>query len=168
MNRFPSSVVLAFAAAAWAGNALVNGDFEDGMDGWTSDGAEVSLESVQGELSCGIRQDVPRWSSASQIVAVPEATGSVRVSGWVRADSVRGGKDGWERGRLSIEFHDAKGDTVGGYPTAVAQVRGRKPWTRVERTYPVPVGAKTLRIDCALGNSTGTFHCDDLSVEFVP
>ncbi len=42
------------------------------------------------------------------------------------------------------------------------------PWTRFERSYPIPTGTSIFKLGCALGNSTGTLHCDDLEVEFKP
>mgnify|MGYP001016250088 CR=1 FL=1 len=164
-----STVLLVAVLAVWtqAANSLVNGGFENGMEGWKNNGGEVSPESYQGELACTIRQTTPRWSNVSQSVLVPEGAKSVNASGWLRSDSVRGGKENWERGRISLEFHDAEGDTVGGYPPAVGQVRGRQAWTRVSRSYPIPVGAKSVALECALANSTGTLYCDDLVLEFV-
>lgn len=169
MRRLTTTAILLGAGLSLGGNALVNGDFEKGLDGWGNDGAATaSVEHVQGELACVVRLPVAGWSGIHQTVAVPPGTSRAKVSGWLRADSVRGGKENWERGRLSVEFHNVAGDTVGGYPTAVGQARGRMPWTRMERIYEIPAGAGSLRIACALGNSSGTLHCDDLSVEFLP
>lgn len=169
MRRILVLALLCGAELAAAANALVNGDFETGLAGWTNDGAaSTTVEHARGETACMVRLPVAGWSGVHQSVAIPAGSGQVKVSGWMRADSVRGGNENWERGRLSIDFHDAKGDTLGGYPPAVGQVRGRIPWTRVERTYGVPAGATVLRIECALGNSSGTLYCDDLSVDFLP
>jgi len=160
--------VLGAASLAAATNALQNGDFETGLDGWVVWGAVVSSQHHGGKSSCKVHADTARWLGASQDLSVPAGSDSVRVSGWLRADSLRGGKENWERGRLSVEFFGDKKDTLGGYPPAVGQVRGRVPWTRMERTYMLPMGAKILKIGCALGNSTGTLYCDDLSVQFLP
>jgi hypothetical protein len=169
MRPFPILAILLNTAIASAGNALVNGDFELGLSGWSNDGAAAStVEHAQGERACMVRLPVAGWSGVHQSVVIPSGSAQVKVSGWMRADSVRGGKENWERGRISIGFHDAKGDTLGGYPPAVGQVRGRLSWTRMERVYALPSGAATVRIECALGNSSGTLYCDDLSVEFLP
>lgn len=157
------------AGFASAGGVLLNGGFEQGMDGWTKDGDGATIgEGAPGDHACKVRLAVPGWSGVHQSVVVPAGSGQVKVAGWMRADSVRGGKENWERGRLSIGFRDAKGDTLGGYPPAVGQVRGRMAWTRMERTYDIPAKAASLRVECALGNSSGTLYCDDLSVEFLP
>jgi len=160
--------VLCATSMVLAKNALDNGDFENALAGWDVWGATVSPEHHGGKSSCMVHLSSPAWAGASQSIAVPEGSSSVRVSGWMRADSLRGGTNNWERGRLSVEFFGAKGDTLGNYPPAVGQVRGRQPWTRMERTYPLPAGAKTLKLGCALGNSTGTLYCDDIGVEFLP
>ena len=159
--------LLCLTSLAVAGNALENGDFEKGLDGWTVWGAVVSPEHHGGKFSCKVHADSACWSGASRILSVPRGSESVRVSGWLRSDSLRGGKENWERGRLSVEFFGAKGDSLGGYPPAVGQVRGHEPWTRAERTYALPKGATTLKLGCELGNSTGTLYCDDLAVEFL-
>jgi hypothetical protein len=166
--RLFTTALLATAAIALAGNALVNGDFENDLLGWESWGGVSSPVHHGGAKGCMIRLGKPGWAGVSQTVKVPAGQGRVRVVGWMRADSIRSGKENWERGRLSVAFFGAKGDTLGGYPPAAGQVRGILPWTRTERTYDVPAGTASMRLDCALGNSAGTLYCDDLSVEFLP
>lgn len=159
---------LLLASTIWAGSSLINGDFEKGLEGWTVWGATPGMVAHQGKGSCRVHLDTAGWAGASQIVEIPAGTTQVKVSGWLRSDSIKSGKENWERGRLSVEFFGAKGDTLGGYPPAVGQVRGRMPWTPMERTYDVPAGAATIKMGCALGNSTGTLYCDDVSVLFLP
>ncbi|MEK7393452.1 MAG: carbohydrate binding domain-containing protein [Fibrobacterota bacterium] len=168
MRRFLITSVAALSVSAFATNALSNGGFENGMEGWMNEGGEVSPESHDGELALMVRQTAARWAGAWRKVSIPDGVRTVKASGWLRSDSVRGGQGSWERGRLSIEFHDAKGDTVGGFPLAVGQVRGKTPWTRMERVYAVPQGAKWLKLECALGNATGTLYCDDIAVTLEP
>lgn len=166
MKAFASAMLVCLFTSVRAQNSVANGGFESGLDGWNNDGGRISSESHEGAGALVVRQANPRWSGAWQKVSIPEGVRQVRASGWLRSDSLRGGKENWERGRLSIEFHKADGDTVGGYPLAIGQVRGRTPWTRMERVYPVPLGARWLKLECALGNATGTLFCDDLTVVF--
>ncbi|MEN9353472.1 MAG: hypothetical protein RL318_797 [Fibrobacterota bacterium] len=161
-------VLLVAASLSFAENALVNGDFESDLLGWDSWGGVSTSEHFGGAKGCMIRLGVAGWAGVSQTIKVPQGKASVKVTGWLRADSIRSGKENWERGRLSVEFFGAKGDTLGGYPPAVGQVRGKLPWTRMERTYALPAGATMLKLGCALGNSSGTLYCDDLAVEFMP
>lgn len=161
-------IVAALAMTALARNALVNGDFEKGLEGWTVWGGEATTQAHGGNQACQVRLAAPAWAGVSQIVAVPEGVKSVRVAGWMESESIRGGKEAWERGRISVELFGANNDTVGGNLLAVGQVRGKMPWIRMERTYPLPAETKTVKIGCALGNSTGTLRCDDLSVDFLP
>lgn len=156
------------ATLALADNALVNGDFESDLQGWESWGGVSSSEHHDGAKGCMVRLGTPGWAGASQVLKVPAGKTNVRVVGWMRSDSIRSGKENWERGRLSVEFFGTKGDTLGGYPPAVGQVRGKLPWTRMERSYALPAGVATMKLGCALGNSSGTLYCDDLSVEFFP
>jgi len=168
MRRFLTTGLACLSISATAQNLANNGGFEKGMEGWTNEGGEVSPECHDGELALMVRQTTARWAGAWQKVSIPDGARTVKASGWLRSDSVRGGQGSWERGRLSVEFHDAKGDTVGGFPLAVGQVRGKTPWTRMERTYTVPQGAKWLKLECALGNATGTLYCDEIAVTIVP
>ncbi len=169
MRQILTLAILVGAGCAAAGNALVNGGFEQGLEGWENDGAAVaSAEHAGGERGCVVRLASAGWSGVHQSVPVPAGYSRAKVSGWLRADSVRGGKENWERGRLSIEFRDAAGQRVGDHRPAVGQVRGRMPWARVERIYDVPAGSAALRLECALGNSTGSLYCDELAVEFEP
>lgn len=164
--RLSAFALFATASLSLAGNALVNGDFESDLHGWDVWGAASTSEHLGGAKGCMVRLAAPGWAGASQTVKIPQGKTSAKVTGWVRADSIRSGKENWERGRLSVEFFGAQGDTLGGYPPAVGQVRGKLPWTRMERTYALPAGATTLKLGCALGNSSGTLYCDDLAVEF--
>jgi len=159
---------LALAASVQAGQALVNGDFEKGLDGWMVWGATPGAVAHQGTGSCRVHLDTAGWAGATQTVEIPAGMSQVKVAGWMRSDSIKSGKENWERGRLSVEFFGAKGDTLGGYPPAVGQVRGKLPWTLMERTYQVPTGTSTLKLGCALGNSSGTLYCDDLTLQFLP
>jgi len=169
MRHFLTPLLFVCAPLALAGNALVNGDFENDLDGWVVWGGSVSQQVHRsGEKACMVRATAPTWMGVSQTLAIPEARKSVRVSGWMKADSLKSGKENWERGRLSVEFFGAKGDTLGGYPPAAGQIRGTLGWTRYERTYEIPAGTRTLKLGCALGNSYGTLYCDDLAVEFLP
>jgi len=167
MIRKIAAVSLCLATIPFAANALLNGGFEAGLQGWNNWGADTTSVHHGGTKGCAVRSTKPVWAGLDQKLAIPSGTRSVKVSGWLRADSLRSGKENWERGRLGVEFLTAKGDTVGGFPPAVGQVRGHLPWTRVERNYPVPTGADTLKVQCALGNSSGALYCDDLSVEFA-
>lgn len=160
--------ILAATGTLRAADAIRNGDFEHGLDGWTVWGASPSGIAHGGKGSCRVHLDTATWAGASQIVSIPSGRTGLRVEGWLRSDSIRGGSGNWERGRLSVEFLDAKGDTTGGYPPAAGQVRGRMSWTRVERTYPLPANASSVKVGCVLGNTPGTLHCDDIRLTFLP
>jgi hypothetical protein len=166
MIRKTAIASLCLAAVPFAADALLNGGFEAGLSGWNSWGADTTSVHHGGAKGCVVRSAKPVWAGLDQKLAIPNGTRTVRVSGWLRADSLRSGKKNWERGRIGVEF-TAKGDTVGGFPPAVGQMRGQLPWTHVERSYAVPEGADTIKVQCALGNSSGTLYCDDLSVEFA-
>lgn len=162
-----------FAIAALLANlslagspSLVNGDFEKGLDGWQVWGGAATSAAHGGKGAVTIVNKTPAWSGVDQVVDIPAGTKSVKISGWLKADSVAQGKEKWEQARISLEFHDAKNDLAGGYPPVVGEMVGTKPWTRVEHTYDIPAGATTIKLQCALGNATGTASCDDIALEY--
>lgn len=145
---------------------IVNGDFEAGIDGWNLWGGEVGNWGRNGGQGVRIRNTSPKWSGADQILALPEGTRTAKVSGWIRAENIVQGSQPWEMGRIAVEFLDEGGSLVGGYPPVVRQIVGTTSWIQSDREYTVPAGAAKIKIQCALGNATGSVFCDDLSAVF--
>lgn len=167
--------LLVFAPALFAGappgfnpepEQVVNGDFEAGTDGWNLWGADVGSWGRNDGGGARIFNGTPKWSGVDQILALPDGIKEARVSGWLRSENLVAGSQGWETGRIAVEFLDDAGTLVGGYPAAVGQIVGTTPWNEVRRTYQVPAGATKIKIQCALGNATGTVFCDDISAAF--
>lgn len=161
-------VALAVAFPAAANSALVNGDFEKGLDGWRVWGASISKEAHGGQASCEITSAADAWAGVDQVVDIPAGTGNMTLSGWLKSDSVRQGPEEWNKGRLGVDFLDARDSIVGGWQMVAGQVRGKLPWTRCERTYAIPAGATKAKIICALANARGTLRCDDIETRFAP
>lgn len=156
------------AAHPAPGNALVNGDFEKGLDGWRVWGAKVSDQAHSGTASCEVRSDTLAWAGVDQVLAIPAGMGHLVLAGWLRSDSLRQGPEDWNKGRLGLEFLDDRDSLVGGFQMVAGQVRGKLPWTRAERTYAIPPGARKAKVLCALANARGTLRCDDISATFAP
>ena len=163
-----SLALLALGAKILGANALVNGDFEKGLDGWRVWGGAVSGQALSGKTSCEVRSDTLAWAGVDQVVEIPAGTGHLTLTGWLRSDSIRQGPEDWNKGRLGLDFLDERDSVVGGHQMVAGQVRGKLPWTRMERTYAIPAGARKAKVLCALANARGTLRCDDLGVEFTP
>jgi len=155
-------------SASHAANALVNGDFESGLDAWRVWGGIPSNDAHKGQASCEISSASLAWAGIDQVLKVPAGMGHMDLSGWLRSDTIRQGPEDWNKGRLGVDFLDARDSLVGGYQMVAGQVRGKLPWTYAQRNYAIPTGALKAKIICALANARGTLHCDDLAVEFSP
>ena len=145
---------------------ILNGDFEAGADGWNAWGGDVGAWGRADGGGVRIFNSAQKWSGIDQVLPLPEGTKTARVSGWLRADKIVAGSQPWEMGRIAVEFLDDAGTLVGGYPPVVGQVVGSSSWASFQHEYAVPEGARRIKIQCALGNATGTLYCDDLSAAF--
>lgn len=159
---------LALATAATAGStALLNGDFEKELANWQAWGGVITSAAHGGKFAVQVSNKTATWSGIDQVVDIPAGTKKVKISGWLKGDSIKPGKEAWELGRIAIEFHDAKNELAGGYPPVVGEIVGTKAWAKVERTYDIPAGAANIKLQCALGNTVGTVYCDDIALEFL-
>jgi len=145
---------------------LLNGNFEAGIDGWNLWGGEVGPWGRNNGQGVKITNTTPKWSGADQILVLPEGTKTAKVTGWIHSESLVQGSQAWEMGRIAVEFLDEGGSLVGGYPPVVGQVVGNTPWVECLHEYPVPAGAAKIKVQCALGNATGSVYCDDLTTVF--
>jgi len=168
MRTPPFRLIALLSAPVLAGNLLANGDFEAGLDGWRVWGATTSANTHAGKGSSEARAAENAWVGLDQVVVLPATAKTLTLSGWIQADGVRQGPEDWNKGRLGLDFLDARDSVVGGWQLVAGQARGRTPWTRVERTYAVPEGATKAKVICALANAHGTFRCDDLEAIALP
>ncbi|MFP4015300.1 MAG: hypothetical protein ACLFVQ_14530 [Chitinispirillaceae bacterium] len=146
------------------GNVLVDPGFELKNAAWNVFGSSVDENARTGKHGLTVRNEEPAWNGAEQIVVLPEETHRVYVSGWIKTDSVVQGKESWENARISIEFHDENGNLVQGYPPVTGQAVGTTDWTFYRRSYHASSAARKIKIQCALGNATGTAYFDDISL----
>jgi len=147
-----------------AGNVIVDFSFEQGGKGWNIWGGSVGGVAHNGRAGLTVRNVEPKWIGADQTVVLPEGAATVTVSGWIKTDSVAAGKENWEKARISIEFRDELGKLYGGYPPVTGQVDGTTGWTYYSRSYKVYDAARTVVLQCALGNATGAAHFDDITL----
>lgn len=164
--KFLALATLAVAATVSAGPSLVNGDFEKELANWQAWGGVVTSAAHGGKFAVQVTNKTPTWAGVDQVIDIPAGTKKVKISGWIKGDSIKPGKEKWELGRIAIEFHDAKNELAGGYPPVVGEIVGTKAWAKVEHTYDIPAGAVNIKLQCALGNTVGTVSCDDITLEY--
>jgi hypothetical protein len=167
MRFFSALIVLFCSFNGFSQNMLVNSDFENRNIGWISWGSMVCSTAHQGNYAMRITNKVAKWSGMHQIIALPDTVTRVEISGWMKTENVIGGKESWEKARISLEFIDNTEKVVGGYPSPAAIAEGNTPWTYYRSIFDVHKGAKAVKVIIALGNCTGTAWFDDLVCEFI-
>lgn len=142
---------------------VMNGTFEDGMDGWNQWGAVPTDQSKVGKSAAFVENDEVKWSGCQQEIPVQKGLSIIEFSGWVKTEKVVGGKDNWEKAVYKIEFIDSKGETIN--DNTIIGLTGTNDWAYYKKNFKVPTHAKTIRIILALGNSTGKAWFDEISVK---
>lgn len=143
-------------------NQLPNGDFEQRTLGWYGWGGTVSDTAHTGKYGIQVINGFAKWSGAHQILPLPDSIEMVELSGWIKTNNVTGGKETWEKARITLDFVDDQEKLVGDYVDAVGQVDGTTDWTLFRKKYSVHKGAKNVKVIVALGNCTGEAYFDDL------
>jgi len=156
---------VAFAASAQLGVELLpNGDLSRLTDkgwpeGWPAGrGARVERDASGNRL-------VVDGAGAGVNFAIPlkPEYGQLKLSMRMKVTDVKPGRESWQTGRLTMSYHNAKGERVGEWPNVFGMV-GTSDWKLCERIYPVPPDAVSLRLSpCNLGVS-GTVEFRDLSL----
>lgn len=148
-------------ASVQAQNVLNNSGFEE-KEGWNNWGGEQTEVAHDGEFGLKISNLAPKWSGSDQIIVLPEGAEKIKISGWLKVDSVVRGKLPYERARIAVEFYTENNKQTGGYPPVVAQGFGTRDWRFYEREYSVPKDAFSAKVQVALGNCSGTAYFDDV------
>lgn len=168
MNRawmWLAGCLLALNAAGQLGTELIpnNGlarlDAKGWPEGWPS-GRQARIEQDEAgrRLVCS-----GAGSGIGFRIPLKPEYGRLRLAMQMKVTDVALGKESWETGRLTMSFHDAKGERIGPWPN-VFGMTGTTPWTVCERIYPIPEGAVTLALSpCNLGAS-GTVEFRGLSL----
>ena len=143
---------------------LANGDFSklDGHgwpEGWPrGKGAHIEKDAVGNRLVLDgagaiVNLKIPLKPEYSQL----------RLAMQMKVTGVTLGQEGWQTGRLTMSFHNAKGERVGAWPDVFGMI-GTTGWQDCDRIYPVPEGAVSLSLSpCNLGTS-GTVEFRHLSL----
>lgn len=144
---------------------LSNTGFENGIESWHGNATVSTTVFKDGVASLVLNSTVAEWNGIDQIAIVPENTTSITISGWLKSDAIKQGKDTWNNGLFNVEF-TGNDNKKTGEDQNITFVTGTTDWTFYTKTYPIPAGTKNYRIMIALGFATGTLYADSLSVDF--
>ena len=144
--------------------ALSNGGFEDGMNSWRGNAPTSTTIFKEGKAALALNSTTLDWTGIDQIADVPENATSITLSGWLKSDNIKQGKDLWNNGLFNVEF-TGSGDQKTGDQN-IAFVTATTDWTFYTKTFSIPAGTKKYRIMLALGFASGTLYADDIAVNF--
>lgn len=143
---------------------LTNTGFENGIDSWRGNAAVSTTIFKEGKAALVLNSATLDWTGIDQIADVPENATTITLSGWLKSDNIKQGKDPWNNGLYSVEF-TGTGDQKTGDQN-IAFITATTDWTYYTKTFALPAGTKKYRIMLALGFASGTLYADALSVDF--
>lgn len=142
-----------------------NGGFENGMNSWRGNVTISTSIFKEGKTALALNSTTMDWTGIDQIADVPENVSSITLSGWLKSDNIKQGKDLWNNGLFNVEF-TGNNDQKTGNDQNITFVTATTDWTYYTKTFPIPAGTKKYRIMLALGFASGTLYADDISVSF--
>jgi serine/threonine protein kinase len=142
-------------------------DTDDGLANWFIHPrfkSQVQILSENGNRFVRLTNDDPEKTVfVDQKIPVDPAWKAVTVTARMRAINFHAGKLASQDGRVAFAFRDDADKRVGSWPP-VPTVRADSPWVERVATVDVPAGAKTLYLQMAIFNATGTVDFDDVKV----
>jgi hypothetical protein len=144
---------------------LNNTDFENGIASWRGNATTSTTIFKEGKSALVLNSTTPDWNGIDQIADVPENVATITISGWLKSDAIKQGKDPWNNGLFNVEFTGTDNKKTG-EDQNITFVTGTTDWTFYTKTYPIPAGTKKYRIMLALGFASGTLYADSISVDF--
>jgi hypothetical protein len=144
---------------------LTNGNFENGTNSWRGNAATSTTIFKEGKASLALNSTTFDWTGIDQIADVAENATSITISGWLKSDNIKQGKETWNNGLLNVEFTGNDNQKTSD-DQSVTFVTGTKDWTFYSKTFPLPKDTKKYRIMLALGFASGTLYADDVTVSF--
>jgi hypothetical protein len=160
-------LLAAMTAAAADENRVTNGDFEQGLAGWSEPWSRTPgiQASADKEVRHGGKQAVrvehsgkDDWSLHQQRQLPVEPLQVYELSGWIR---VQGEGDAV----LSVVLR-AAGDRVTDWSFADSQAKAAADWQRLRTRFVVPPGTKTVHVRL-IGHGPATVWVDDVSLKLV-
>lgn len=144
---------------------LTNGDFENGTNSWRGNATTSTTIFKEGKAALVVNSTTFDWTGMDQIADVPENVTSITISGWLKSDNIKQGKETWNNGLLNVEFTGNDNQKTAD-DQSITFVTGTTDWTFYSQTFALPKGTKKYRIMLALGFATGTLYADDIAVSF--
>jgi hypothetical protein len=144
---------------------LINGNFENGTNSWRGNTITSTTIFKEGKSSLVLNSSTFDWTGIDQVSDVPENATTITISGWLKSDNIKQGKDTWNNGLLNVEFTGNDNQKTSD-DQSVIFVTGTTDWTFYTKTFPLPKETKKYRIMLALGFASGTLYADDITVSF--
>jgi hypothetical protein len=153
-------------------DALINGsieqnDVDDGLAGWFIHDRfkpQAQLLTENGNRFLRLTNSDPaKTVFADQRIRIDPEWTAINVSARMRATNFKSGKTAAQDARVAFAFRDEKDVRIGNWPP-VPSVKTDSPWVERTVTVDVPHGAKTMYIQLAIFNATGTGDFDDVKV----
>ena len=144
---------------------LTNGNFENGTNSWRGNATTSTTTFKEGKASLVLNSTTFDWTGIDQIADAPENATSITISGWLKSDNIKQGKETWNNGLLNVEFSGNNNEKTSD-DQSVTFVTATTDWTFYSKTFPLPKGTKKYRIMLALGFASGTLYADDITVSF--
>ncbi len=167
---YPTGSIYVTNRGAWSRYYLRNANFETGdLTGWVDGGGGQSIGTTGGG-----------HDGSTYYIIVPNAAGgpnaqstmdtsppvgtTVRLSGWARRDeSSLPATDQ----TIGARFYDVALAQIGTRLIAATASNAVSGWQYVEGTVTVPATAVWMRTDLGEGSTSGQFHWDDISAEYL-
>jgi len=149
-------------------NLVVNGGFENELDGWVDYSAKVTPYMYSaGKMSSAIfSSDSSKWTGMHQVVSLPKNTQYILMSAKIKVDGVSIGKNAWNGALFLFETLNNQ-ETKIGEGINVASVTGDEDWKLYEKAYIIPPGVTKIKLLFALGYVTGTMFVDEVSLKVI-
>jgi endo-1,4-beta-xylanase len=162
ITRIPRVIlcVVALAVVATTTRSAVellrNGDFVRSAPAdlpafWESGGAGGVVRWVAADGQLWLLTDAEAQApSVRQEADLPTPVpGAVMLSGEVRLDGLERGERSWYSGRMLVTYLDGEGQVIGETYT-LDRLEGTSDWRSVRRQFPVPAGARRVRVELQL------------------
>ena len=142
-----------------------NGNFENGTNSWRGNATTTTTVYKEGKAALVLNATTFDWTGIDQIADVPDDASLITISGWLKSDNIKQGKETWNNGLLNVEFTGIDNQKTSN-DQSITFVTGTTDWTFYTKTIQLPKGTKKYRIMLALGFASGTLYADDVTVTF--
>lgn len=149
-------------------NLVINGGFEDDLDGWNGIGAKTSPWDFKSGKYSGviITTDADNWTGIDQTVSIPKKVQALEFDAWIKAENIVRGKDPWNGAIFTVQFFDKHGKKLGN-DVNIITIAGDDPWTLHTKKIKLPDGADSFKILLAMGYAKGAMLIDDVSATAI-